>query len=233
MVPENPVVANFQKPIMSQRIPILPLCPFGNIFFCHFLLREKVIIDLGENYPKQTWRNRYDVPGPNGMLQLTIPVVGTKGQKVPVGQIRIDNRQQWADQHRKTLRAAYGSAPFFEHYAPAVENMLSKRYKRLADFNYATLKLIQKWLSLSGETAKSEIWIEPDSDHLDLRPYFKPAHSKALQFDTHAYIQVFADRLNFVPNCSIIDLIFNLGPEARSYLQQCRFEESQITILDR
>ena len=225
--------ANFEKPIVSQQTKILPLCPFGNVFFCHFLLREKVIIDLGENYPKQTWRNRYDVPGPNGLLQLTIPVVGTKGQKVPAGQILIDNQQPWADQHRKTLRAAYGSAPFFEHYAPAIEDLLSKRYRLLTDFNRATLKLIQNWLSLSGETSLSNSWIEPGSDNLDLRPYFKPAHFKELKFDTHEYIQVFTDRFNFIPNCSVLDLIFNLGPESRTYLQQCRFEESQITILDR
>lgn len=218
---------------MSQRIPILPLCPFGNIFFCHFLLREKVIFDFGENYPKQTWRNRYDVPGPNGMLQLTIPVVGTKGQKVPVSRIQIDNRQPWADQHRKTLRAAYGSAPFFEHYAPAVEDVLSKPFDLLADLNYATLQLIKQWLSFSGETAISKNWVEPDAQHLDLRPYFKPSRARALQFDTGEYIQVFADRFNFVPNCSILDLVFNLGPEVGIYLQRCRFEESQITILDR
>lgn len=218
---------------MSQRTPILPLCPFGNVFFCHFLLREKVIIDLGENYPKQTWRNRYDVPGPNGLLQLTVPVIGTKGKKVPSGEMRIDNRQPWADQHRKTLRATYGSSPFYEHYAPAVKDVLSQQYELLVDFNLATLKLIQKWISFPGETEISKTWIEPTSGHLDLRPYFKPVHFKALRFETNEYIQVFADRFTFAPNCSILDVIFNLGPEAGNYLQKCHFEESQITILDR
>lgn len=227
------MAANFQKSLVTHRIPILPLCPFGNVFFCYHLLREKVILDLGENYPKQTWRNRYDVPGPNGMLNLTIPVIGTKGNKIPSGEICIDNRQSWADQHRKTLRAAFGSSPFFEHYAPAVEDVLSQQYELLADFNLATLKLIQQWLSLSVESQISKTWIEPTPGHLDMRPYFKPVHFKALHFETNDYIQVFADRFTFAPNCSILDVIFNLGPEAVNYLQQCRFEESQITILDR
>lgn len=218
---------------MTHRIPILPLCPFGNVFFCHFLLREKVIIDLGENYPKQTWRNRYDVPGPNGMLHLTIPVIGTKGKKVPSGEIRIDNRQPWADQHRKTLRAAYGSAPFFEHYNPAVEEILSQQYERLVDFNFATLKLVQKWLSPATETEISNTWIEPTPGHLDLRPFFKPSSFRALRFETSEYMQVFADRFTFDPNCSVLDMVYNLGPEAGSYLEKCRFEESQIAILDR
>jgi len=218
---------------LNERTPILPLCAFGNTLFCHMLLRPQVKIDTGENYPKQTWRNRYDITGPHGMMPLTVPVLGQQGQKIPVREIVIDPKQRWQALHLKTIRAAYGSSPWFEHFAPELESVYHTPFEKLADFNLASLELIRRWMRVPSEIEISPEYVQADNTQLDLRPFFKPVHFNKLQFHAPHYIQVFADRYDFVPHCSALDLIFNLGPEVLGYLQNCRFEESQITILDR
>lgn len=209
----------------------MPLCAFGNVFHSHFLLREKVIVDLGENYPKQTWRNRYDICGPQGLLSLTIPVKGQKGQKIPVNELAVENRHNWCALHWKTIQSAYGSAPWFEHFAPELETLFQRKYFRLVEFNRAAFDLASRWLNWPAEVEFHDEYVRATPEHIDLRPYFKPVHFRKLQFHCPEYIQVFSDRWGFLPNSSVLDLVFNLGPEAIEYLQCCRFEESQITIL--
>lgn len=207
------------------------MCAFGNVFYSHFLLRERVVIDLGEHYPKQTARNRYDILGAHGLLHLTIPVKGQKGQKIPMDQMEIDNRNNWRALHWKTIQAAYGSAPWFEHYAPELQPLYHREYRQLIEFNLAAFKLVNQWLNWPAQVQFEEKYVRADANHLDLRTYFKPVHFRRLQFHTPEYIQVFSDRHGFSPNSSVLDLVFNLGPQTLDYLKSCRFDERQIASL--
>lgn len=218
---------------MTSPSVILPLTTFGNTFFCHFLMRNRVVIDLGENYPKQTWRNRYDILGGNGPISLTIPVVGQKGAKTPVHQIEIDNETDWQSHHWKTLCSAYASAPYFEHYAPELEPLFKKRFNRLVEFNLAALKLLADWLETEERWHISDAYCQPTEHQLDLRPFFKPSRFNPDWMVGPSYTQVFSERFEFKSNCSVLDTIFNLGPEAHDYLAKIEMRESQITILGR
>lgn len=212
---------------------ILPLTTFGNTFFCHYLLNNPVVIDLGENYQKQTWRNRYDILGGNGPISLTIPVVGQKGEKIAVEKIEIDSEKSWQAHHWKTLKSAYASAPYFEHYAPDLEPLFHQRFNRLSEFNLAALGLLANWLEVEQNWQISREYYRASKKDLDLRPFFKPSRFNSSWIEVPAYTQVFSERFAFSGNCSILDLIFNLGPETRDYLTKIKIREPQITILGR
>lgn len=216
---------------MTDHPPILPAVPFGNTFYWYFMQSRSVVIDTGEHYPKQTWRNRYDILAANGPMSLTIPVIGLKGEKVPVRDVLIDNSQDWMGQHLKTLISAYASAPFFEHYQWDLEKLFGRKKKFLLDFSLHSLELQQHWLSLKPVISLTEKFQTPEKGQPDLRGYFKPSKFKKLEIEMAPYPQVFSDRHAFVPNCSSLDLVFNLGPEARMVLAQTKVKAHQIAIL--
>ena len=188
---------------------------------------------MGEHYQKQTWRNRYDIVAANGPLSLTVPVVGQKGLKTPLREIEIDNTQDWASLHWKTLVSAYRSSPFFDHYSEQIAPIFQKEWHLLADLNMATCQLALEWLGFHPQIERSKQFVEGRSNTLDLRPAFKPSRFHTIGFQPSEYIQVFTDRFDFFPNMSILDLLFNLGPEVGSYLAETRVDETQITILGR
>ncbi len=213
--------------------PVLPACAFGNLFYFWFFQQPTVIIDLGEHYPKQTWRNRYDIAAANGPLSLTIPVIGLKGRKVPMKKIEIDCSEDWATQHWKTLTSAYQSAPFFDYYSQELKLIFEQATDHLSVFNLATIRLLLKWLKLDPQLIISDEYIQADSTHMDLRSVLKPSKFPEHIVETPPYFQVFSDKLPFLNNCSALDLIFNLGPEGGSHLQEIIVKESQITNLGR
>lgn len=218
---------------MTPHPPILPVVPFGNTFFWYFMQSPRVVLDSGEHYPKQTWRNRYDILAANGPMSLTIPVIGLKGEKVPMRDMLIDNAQDWMGQHLKTLISAYASAPFFEQYQWDLESLFGQKEKFLLDFNLRTLELQQNWLGIAPDMSIADQFQMAEKDQPDLRPYFKPSKFKKLEIEMAPYTQVFSDRHPFIPNCSSLDLVFNLGPEARMVVAQTKVKAYQIAILGR
>ncbi len=177
---------------------------------------ETVIIDAGEHYIKQTVRNRYHILGSNGVLALTIPVVGQKGAKVPSGNVEIDYSKPWLRNHLRAIEAAYRSAPFFEHYQDTVTDILTFPAKNLREHFERSFPI---WLKL----LKSDLNWEISTAHIDVngddlhRP-FKSPEDFPDTLKTRPYMQVFNDRFEFKPNLSILDLLFNEGPAAAAAL---------------
>jgi hypothetical protein len=217
---------------MKEKTIILPLCAFGNIFYYTLLLRHNCVIDLFENYPKQTWRNRYDVINAHGLQTLTIPVLGQKGRKISTAEIKIDNRLPWQRTHLRTIQAAYGSSPFYEHYIEVIEPLFSKEYELLSDFNRDSLTLILSELNLQNTIQFSNEYINASEGETDLRPYFKPSKFSQINFNEISYVQTFADRMGFIPNLSILDMLFNTGPESARLIKQHETETAHFTIFD-
>lgn len=218
---------------MNEGHYILPTATFGNVIYHHLLQQPRAVVDTSEHFMKQSWRNRYDISGPNGALSLTVPVVGQKGVKTPVVDIAIDNSRNWQTQHWRTLRAAYGSAPYFDHYSSSLAVLFDHPFDRLSAFNRATLAWTYEALKVSTEIEWASAYVEAGINDIDLRPHFKPAAFNKLAFAAPTYVQVFADRFAFIPNLSVIDVLMNLGPEAHQYLLSLRFDERQIAILGR
>jgi len=173
---------------------------------------DKVYIDSGEPFRKMTFRNRYRIATANGLLQLSVPVAGGREQRKPINELQIDYKTDWQKQHWRSVFSAYGRAPFFEHYGPELEKMFQQQYEYLADFNLAALHWAAKSLRMSSvfmTTANKDLLATVQ----DLR-----APTPIASINMPVYPQVFEDRNGFLPDLSILDLLMNEGPAAKTLL---------------
>lgn len=173
------------------------------------LPHPEVILNGSEPFRKMTWRNRYRIATANGPLLLSIPVTGGRTLKTPFNEVMIDPKQDWQKQHWRSLFSAYGRAPFFEYYGPALEKLIHQPKEKLIDFNLAALQWIRKELRL---TTSFSIGNESPADLSLMHQTF------AEDASTLVYGQVFEDRHGFLPNLSILDLLMNEGPAAKGLL---------------
>lgn len=190
---------------------ILPAVPFPNaLWLWHYNQAEKVIIDLGENYLKQTWRNRFDLLGSHGTFTCTARVEGQKGQKLPTKDIRLVN-DDWRRIALRGLTAGYARAPFFEDYFDSVSQIIADEQKYLHEFSLRALAFTLEALNWEKKFELSFDYVQPAEQYQDLRFAFKPSKAR---FNQKPYAQVFEDRFGFVSGLSVLDLLFNTGPEA-------------------
>lgn len=180
---------------------------------------NEVIVERHENYVKQSYRNRCHVMTANGISSLTIPVIHNTG-KTLITDLKIDYSQKWLNIHWRTIQSAYGNAPFFEYYSDDLHRVLLKKHEFLYDLNINLLTLCLSWVKYPGKV-KETLTYEKQAlgDFLDLRSAIHPKKAGSTMFHNHApYTQVFGNM--FVPNLSLIDVIFCIGPDARRYLQE-------------
>ncbi len=197
---------------------ILPLSPVPPIpFFSQAAFAEKTIVDGEENYVKQTVRNRYFILGSNGVLCLTIPVVGQQGKKVRTKDIEIDYSKPWLRLHLRSLEAAYRSAPFYDHYIDPITKILSTPHNNLSDFFTASFPAWLALLRLDLPWEMSKEYLELRNS-FDLRETIKSPDRFPAWIHAHRYEQVFSDRFPFKPHLSVPDLLFNEGPAAARIL---------------
>lgn len=185
---------------------VLPLCCFPNAAWLRaYQSDNEVVIDIGEHYAKQTYRNRFDILGPNGVLTLSIPVVGQKGEKTSMKDIEIE-RGKWQQEHLNSIVTAYNSAPFAEHFLHEIEDLFKSPPERLIDFNTKALALSLDWLGLESKHRISEVYV--DEFDTDMRSSQKRREGDGF----NQYLQVFSDRFDFQGNLSAMDLAMNNGP---------------------
>jgi len=197
---------------------VAPLSLFPPIgLFVAMAKGYQIIFDLGENYTKQTIRNRYHILGANGVQSLTVNVVGQKGLKIPSALVKIDYEKNWVRIHKRAIESAYRSSPFFEHYYPKISSLFDTELDTLGSFFKRSMPLWCDLLNIKNEFQISTEFIKSDCS-LDLRPPIKSPGQFPLDFNYKPYLQVFSDRFDFIPNLSIIDLLFNEGPAACSIL---------------
>ena len=180
-----------------------------------FLKNEAPKIELFETYQKQSCRTRCNVMTANGLQTLTVPIVKTNGNHTMTKDITISYKEPWQQIHQRCLEAAYRKTPYFDYYFPYLEQAFSMKFDRLVDLNEFCLKFILKVLKINKEIIYTEDF-EPISDNEDFRVKLSKWLPELTDFPK--YYQVFEDRQPFVSNLSIIDLIFNEGPEAANYL---------------
>jgi hypothetical protein len=224
-------------------VPVLSAFYFGTVEHYRFLAQHpKAIVDIGEHYERQSYRTRTSIVGPNGAQDLTVQIARRSGEKMPMHTVGLSYIETWPQQHVHAIRSAYGNTPWFIHYIDEIEAVIMRKYDSLVDLDLATMRLALKWLGLKTEVVVSEKYVVPSllSDVLsgpatklgrlshetsdnkqltDLRTSFHP--KKALPPEltsTPPYTQIFADRHGFVPRMSVIDLVMNTGPEARTML---------------
>ncbi|MEO8588155.1 MAG: WbqC family protein [Flavobacteriales bacterium] len=201
--------------------PLLSAFYFGSVEHYRLLaLHEKVVIDTGEHYERQSYRTRTGIIGPNGKQDLSVQVEHDHGNKMRMCDVRLSYAETWPAQHLHAIRSAYGQTPWFIHYIDEIEATLLKGYDRLVDLHVATIDLGMRWLGLTTEVLVTDNYIENLDGLVDLRSRFHP--KKALPLEVGAvppYPQVFADRHGAIPRMSIIDLVCNCGPKALEHLR--------------
>lgn len=196
-------------------ITLLPSCALPSVgWFALYNQFPQVEIDVFEHFPKQTYRNRFDILGANGRMTLTIPLEGRKGEKIPTRDVRI-MPGKWMNGHLTSIRSAYGRSAFFEHYFDDVDALFRNQYTFLVDFNEASLSFFSKYMVSERLINHTDPGFAPDSQqYLDRRAHFEPAFKWPL---LKPYTQVFSDRFPFESNLSALDLLFNHGPRAVDY----------------
>ncbi len=199
---------------------LLHPCYFGPISqFAALVQADKVIFENEDNYQKQTYRNRMHIYGANGKLQLNIPIKhsGDKSQHQKYREVKIENDFQWQKQHWKSLQTVYRTSPFFEFYEDDFQPLYEKKYKFLLDFNYACMDLALECLQKDLKYSKTEEFILEPKNVKNGRSLVQAKNTK--EFELEPYPQVFQAKYGFINDLSIVDLIFNEGPNAPNYLE--------------
>jgi len=175
---------------------------------------ERVVIEQHDYYVKQTYRNRCIIASANGLQTLSIPIVKPDSPKCLTRDIRIAAHGQWQHLHWNAIVSAYNSTPFFEYYADDFYPFYEKTPVFLFDFNEQLRELICLLLDISPVVFySSEYALKPQPDMLDLREALHPKKTGIVQ-NLKPYYQVFDHKYGFQANLSVIDLLFNMGPEA-------------------
>ena len=189
---------------------LLPLSYFGPIEYYAFLSKHNnIYIEVQENFIKQTIRNRCYILSANGKLRLTVPV--HKTNHIKIKNIKICYKQNWIKNHWYSIKSSYGSSPYFLFYENEILKILKQQEKYLIDLNISLQKKIFEILDINPSVTFTTNYSH-ENDTFDLR------HHSFLVKKLKPYNQVFMNKLNFTPNLSILDLIFNLGPQSTKYL---------------
>lgn len=183
-----------------------------------------------DHYLKQTYRNRCTIAAPDGPLALSVPIVKPDTLKCPMKDIRISDHGNWRHLHWNALESAYNHTPFFEYYKDDFRPFYEQKYEFLADFNEALCRLVCSLIGLEPQmerTTDYKTTFAPGED--DFRERIHPKkdfHTEDPDFSPQPYYQVFQERLGFLPNLSIADLLFNMGPESLLVLQASHRREN-------
>ncbi len=175
---------------------------------------DTVFMEHCEFYEKQSYRNRCNIAGANGQLALTIPVEKSKGTRLLTRDVRISEHSDWQIQHWRSIESAYNSTPFFEYYKDDLLPFYEKNWTFLWDFNTEIQIKVLELLDLQVDVQLTEEYkVDLDENMLDGRNSIHPKKETDIRlFKT--YYQVFGQRFGFIPNLSIIDLLFNMGNES-------------------
>ena len=195
---------------------------FGPIQWYQKLHRMPCIIEQHDHFVKQTYRNRCVIATANGTQTLTVPIERYDGMKCAMRDIRISDHGNWRHLHWNALVSAYGETPFFEFYADDLRPFFEKHHTFLFDLNLDIMHTMCQLLDVRPQVTLSEQYIvlpSEDDAVVDFREAIRPKHPLPdADFNPTPYYQVRAQRHGFLPNLSILDLLFNEGPEGIFYL---------------
>ena len=179
---------------------------------------DAVVVEQYDNFLKQTYRNRCIIATANGTQALTIPVEKGDTDKCLIRDVRISDHGNWRRLHWNALATAYGDSPFFDYYD--LRPFYEQRFAFLLDFNMQMTAKLCELLDITPNISLSEEYVKDvESGVDDFREVIRPKHPMPdADFIPKPYYQVYAQRHGFIPNLSILDLLFNMGNEALFYL---------------
>ncbi len=209
------------KPVLLSTAYIPPIS-----WMAVALQSESIVLEIHETYPKQTFRNRCNIATSSGILSLTVPVKRINGNHTRTCDIQIDNSKNWQLMHWRSIITAYNKSPYFLYYRDLLEPVFYRKHELLVDLNLELLNILLKALGIKSMEIQNTDNFLLKPDLYDLRNSFHPKYpDTAITSELPRYIQSFEENHGYISDLSIIDLVFNLGPEALSYL-----EKVQISI---
>lgn len=194
---------------------LLSISYFGPIYHYVLRLKYKTFIEVHENYQKRSPRNRCHILSANGPQTLSIPLKKGKTKTI-ISETLISYDENWPNNHLTSLASAYGTSPYFDYYYDKLNLILKKRHEKLIDLFLDIETFVTPLLDVPI-LKFTETYVCQDKTYNDLRIL-----NDNYQFTTSTYNQVFEEKYGFVSNLSILDLIFNLGPESAQYIRNVK-----------
>lgn len=179
---------------------------------------DATIIEQYDHFEKQTYRNRCRILTCNQVMDLVVPIIRPK-ERCPFKEIKISYTEKWQQTHWRAIESAYNKSPFFEYYKEDYEPFYTKKYDYLIDLNQGLMETTMELIHLYAPISLSKTYQKGDElvGITDMRRSF---HPKQIHTKTNKpYYQVFDQKFGFQPHLSIIDLLFNMGPETILYLK--------------
>ncbi len=200
------------KDIILGSAYLAPVSYFAALYSC-----RKAYIERYDHYMKQTYRNRCVIASADGPLSLTIPVEKSSDGKCAMKDIRVSEHGNWRHVHRNAFVAAYKQSPFFDYYADEFNAFFDRKYEFLYDFNMELTQWLCEQIDIQSELVPTAEYMDAGEGILDLREAIHPKKSAVDMVSFYRpvpYYQVFDSRHGFQPDLSIVDLLFNMGPES-------------------
>ena len=192
-------------------------------YFYYILNSETITIESFENYHKQSYRNRTQLLTANGRLDLSIPVKKLNTKEL-IKDVEISYREPWQINHWRAITSAYKNSPYFEFFEEEINYFYSNEFKFLLEYNTEQLSLILKLLKIKKEINFTTAFEKEINTNADLRNIIHPKiesteDAKVSSLLKRPYYQTFESKFDFIPNLSILDLVFNKGLETIDYLK--------------
>lgn len=204
---------------MDESVPIFPTAYLPSVLYmAHLAAYPSVSIEQKETFPKQTFRNRSTIATGNGVQTLIVPVIRPQGNHTRTEEMAISYGMRWHIQHWRAIVTAYNTSPFFLYYQDELEEILLSQHESLIELNDNLLHYLLKKLKIGCNIHYTDNYHPASSTANDYR-YTLVTKKPMLSYPMTPYSQVFDTRYGFISNLSSIDLLFNLGPEAESYIK--------------
>lgn len=202
---------------------LLPTASFPPIsYFVLLTSGKKIFIEQMETFPKQTYRNRCEILTASGKLNLVVPVSKPGGNHTITKDVRLAYRERWNLHHWKSIQTAYRSSPYFNYYSDIIEPLFNRKYDTLTEYNLSALTILKKILDVDFDLEFTTDYLKDPGDIRDYRALFSPKQ-KMNNIFLPEYPQVFSHKFGFTRDLSILDLIFNLGPQSIDYLNKVNY----------
>jgi len=186
------------------------------------LKADEVLLETSSFFQKGSYRNRCHIYGANGLLRLSVPLKHGKNQRKTMKEVEISYDHPWQSLHWESLCSAYRSSPYFEFYEDDLRHLYKQEEQYLANFNHQLMTTVCELIGMEYQPIQTESYEESYEGCIDLREgiHPNPLKNKTLKRDMEPYIQVFNQKHGFIPNLSILDLLFHEGPATLTYLRK-------------